>query len=255
MLCTDRYSWPVAEKADFVNKAQHWDRHNITTVNRRRRPHTYQDVINGHACFRCYRVLPRENFSLSKTARKFAKSNYYHWKPGHPERYCMDCGIKDGIYKPGDTLQFALGELFNLRRNYAHSLDDALVDAVICKRCLQPAGLAKLRPIGTSKPKSGCDDTTADGPGRQNMATHGLHMGLLVVECIECGYVQVVREPHKPDQKCSYCVIKAKHHRRKVKIESKKHKFKTKHCSAIKGSAEVDVFERDEDNILQALGW
>lgn len=58
-----------------------------------------QGWFKGHkhyACFHCYRILPAARFADTQIATKRSKGREYG-----EDRYCIECGIRRGRYKPG----------------------------------------------------------------------------------------------------------------------------------------------------------
>jgi len=68
--------WPSATKASFVQEAQHWQRYNLfrkaTGAFDQRQP-ALTAVSNNFACFYCFRVLQKDQFTRSKTQSRQSK--------------------------------------------------------------------------------------------------------------------------------------------------------------------------------------
>ena len=105
----DPQACPTAEKEDFVYKAQYWQKHNLIRLNARASSPVHDTITNDFACFTYYRVLPYSAFSPNQTQQGGAKSGNKQYHIGHT-RFCLDCGVKGGRYRPGTLITVGANE-------------------------------------------------------------------------------------------------------------------------------------------------
>lgn len=98
----DPDSWPRLERELALLGAQRWTRYNAFRRKVGMLPPgepRYEVISNGFACFDCLRVLQKDSFSRTQTMHRHGKGSERR------ERFCLDCGIKREIYRPGIVAQ------------------------------------------------------------------------------------------------------------------------------------------------------
>lgn len=188
--------WPDIDKDLFVADAQNWSKHNQCVADRATRSNEIRTATNGYACFRCYRVLPRRNFSRSKTERLYAKSILACF-----ERYCLDCGMRDSMYPPGTILERITCEGWDMKHRRVQIIEN-FDRLLVCKLCNTLGKYDELRPPGRCRV---CISTTYINtlPGARSEITQ---RGMLTVRCWACSGVQDAREPATTHIDCKWCL-------------------------------------------------
>lgn len=189
-------SWPVQEKSDFVFGHQHSDRHNQSFQERSPGPgRRIFTRTNDFACFNCFRVLPREKFSRSKTVRGYSKSS----AGKHSRlRYCLECGMRDSKYPAGTVLENVISEVMYLDgKNFVveHDCDQLLLCQLcnafnVCQQMSPPGRCSTCKTYGRISPAS-----------RPNASCRGK----ITVRCGACNVVQIVRDPSTSHIDCKIC--------------------------------------------------
>ncbi|KAK4964794.1 hypothetical protein LTR42_012738 [Elasticomyces elasticus] len=124
--------WPAEDKAKFVQKAQHFVRHNQMHAAHWPSGTWLVWRTNSHACYKCYRVRLRRKFAKSQITGKRAKDS-----PRDRDiatgcgRFCMDCAVNTGIYRHGTRLLTLTFQA--MRPNRKHTSNAVL--EVFCADC------------------------------------------------------------------------------------------------------------------------
>lgn len=90
-----RLKHPELEKSKFVRAAEQYPRH-----------------VNNFGCYRCFRILPASKFARKQIKKSYGKGNTKSFS-----RFCVECGVKKGIYSPGSRV------------------DKDGVDMIYCREC------------------------------------------------------------------------------------------------------------------------
>ncbi|KAK4953270.1 hypothetical protein LTR10_008979 [Elasticomyces elasticus] len=132
----DPQQCPVEEKRRFVRDAQYWREHNRMHLSMVSNHGETLFDTNGHACYSCYRVLPKREFSVRQSSKTFAKTSPrdYEGESGiyGCGRFCVDCGIKSGAYRAGMRLKLVTEERLTAEERNYYCETDVLA---LCSSC------------------------------------------------------------------------------------------------------------------------
>ena len=101
---------PKAEREAFLHEAERWEKHNKVYSDNGLNKYKARDfrvLSDGYACFHCHRIRDKSAFSMNQTERRNAKSSNRHQHDGHM-RFCIDCGLQLGNYRPGTFISTLL---------------------------------------------------------------------------------------------------------------------------------------------------
>ncbi|KAK4614123.1 hypothetical protein CLAFUW4_08995 [Fulvia fulva] len=187
---------PEWEKAQFVFKAQFWEKHNMCVAERMKGPWGRGVVVrlteNNYACYRCYRVRPRTKFSLQMTKNFCAKETEKTFL-SLIYRYCIDCGLADGKYRPGMTLSVTTDEIRDCRGNRDGAkpiITCKKLPLIVCRVCKE------ISPYEIHLHARRCRECL-NGTARwmANCRHEDVKRGLAKVKCLNCEAIQLVLDP------------------------------------------------------------
>ncbi|KAK3630423.1 hypothetical protein LTR56_017481 [Elasticomyces elasticus] len=110
----DPQQCPVEDKRRFVRDAQYWPKHNRMHLSMVSDDGETLFDTNGHACYSCYRVRPKREFSVRHSTKTLGKTSPRDYEDESGiygcGRFCVDCGIKSGDYRAGMRLKVVVDE-------------------------------------------------------------------------------------------------------------------------------------------------
>lgn len=193
----DPQAWPPAEKENFALEAEGWERYNkacsFDPCNHEQR--------DGYACFSCYKVLDKSGFSRKQTERKGIKDSRRYGRGRHT-RFCIDCGIRRGIYKPGKTFINIMTVHFKMSSSQLMRFED-IKYLFVCGAC-KKAHEYQISP----QPEycRDCEDILVScAESREDLEIYmRQERGVLAVTCQGCKGTNKVRI-HRKGMSCEAC--------------------------------------------------
>lgn len=123
-------AWPLVDKVQEIRVAERFNRHNLSTHANRFNPYPARitQQTDGHACFSCYKVKAGSAFSKNQTLRSNAKDY-------STSRFCLDCGVREGKYRPETTLNVVTQRIWTANQSGYRLEKESITGLLLCKHC------------------------------------------------------------------------------------------------------------------------
>ena len=171
-------SWPANDKGAFIFQHQFIRKHNDVNRDVRGRVDTIVFISDGYACFSCYKVKPKGEFSKMQSRRQNIK-----WCS--QTRFCLDCGVQNGMYEPKTPIRSATITRRYQQRRVGQVTDLVVKTFIVCVSCRSLCQCVELENPATCR---SCSWISCDPDTRKNQARYedGSTFRGLYARCEHC---------------------------------------------------------------------